>query len=122
MGSGALLRAGDPRGPTGGDADNRCRLPCRPALVSRGSSVVSFSPVFLGGAQYLLPGRAPHGVARDLRAVEAAQDDEARVADYVQAVAGRDEHLVVAGGHSPLLDTGNTPPDTSSERSRQVTL
>ena len=56
--------------------------------------------VFLGGAQDLLLGGAPYGEANPHPAVQAAQDDEARIADYVQAVAGLYVHGIVARGQT----------------------
>jgi hypothetical protein len=56
--------------------------------------------VLLSGAQDLLLGGAPYGEANHRPAVQAAQDDEARIADYVQAVAGQDVHGIVARGHT----------------------
>ena len=63
-----------------------------------GSTLIEHLTVSLGDAQNLLPGGAAHGEARYLRTVQAAQDYEAWLADYVQAVPRRDVHRLVARG------------------------
>ncbi|MDF2701730.1 MAG: integral rane protein MviN [Rubrobacteraceae bacterium] len=68
--------------------------------------------------QDLLPGRAPRGETRDLSAVQATQDDEVRITDYVQAVAGWHVHGVVAHGGAPRLNVANAVPDTPPRSDR----
>jgi hypothetical protein len=57
--------------------------------------------VLLGGVQNLFPGSSLHAEASELRTIPAtAQDDFARLAEYVQAMVGRDVHGIVAHGRA----------------------
>jgi hypothetical protein len=87
--------------------DNRGRLSRRPALVNRsverddpgeGATLIEPFTVSLGDAQNLLPGGTAHGEACHLLTVQAAQDYDAWLADYVQAVPRRDVHRLVVHG------------------------
>jgi hypothetical protein len=87
--------AGDTRGPSGSGGDNGVA-----SFVARPSILGSRAVVFVSGVQGLSQ-VARHAETHDLRTVPTpTQDDDARLADYVQAMMGRVVHGIVAHGRA----------------------